>query len=86
MTLTILCSVIPAEGGYAVDEHGIHHVTIVSPLEVEHPLGAHAVVHVCRDRLVMEGKGGQPSRTMRLRSVGDEGSSSSGGKRARGLS
>lgn len=47
---------------------GLHHVGIVSPLEVAHPEGAHCIVHVCRDRLVLVGGGGQRSMpSMRFR-------------------
>lgn len=52
-------------GGYAIDAHGIHHVTVQSPLNFEH---CYAVVDVHDDRLELVGRseGGIPSRTLYL--------------------
>lgn len=55
------------EGGYHFDESGLHHVTLVSPLENVGEEGAHAVVHVCGDRLEVQGGGKQKSMVLRYR-------------------
>lgn len=51
-------------GSYGVDKHGLHHVTVQSPLT--HARGAFGVVNVFRDRLEIEGHGDLPSRTLRF--------------------
>lgn len=50
-------------GGYAVDAHGIHHVTLQSPLNFADCFG-HVEVHT--DRLELRGEGEMRSFTMRF--------------------
>jgi len=51
------------EGGYAIDEAGIHHVTLASPLEAEDCL-AHAVLLVREGELSLRGAGAIPHRRL----------------------
>ena len=50
-------------GGYAVDERGVHHVTVQSPLNFEQCFG-HVDVH--QDRLELVGRGEMVSRTLKF--------------------
>eukprot|EP01060_Flectonema_neradi_P023940 TRINITY_DN3236_c0_g1_i1.p1 TRINITY_DN3236_c0_g1~~TRINITY_DN3236_c0_g1_i1.p1 ORF type:complete len:360 (+),score=68.71 TRINITY_DN3236_c0_g1_i1:64-1143(+) len=53
------------KGGYAIDETGIHYVTLPSPLSVTGDIKtAHAVVEVYPDRLFVRGEGVYPSREL----------------------
>jgi autotransporter-associated beta strand protein len=56
-------------GGYAIDEGGIHHVTLQSPLNFENCFG---YIDAYADRLELVGCGEQgiPSRTMRFATAG----------------
>jgi len=51
-------------GGYAVDDNGVHHVTVHSPLNFDECYGYCAVFD---DRIELHGGAGLPSRTMQLR-------------------
>jgi len=59
------------KGAAGVDEHGVTHLTLESPLT--HPLradgggGAHATVHLHDDCIVIEGRGAVASRTVAAR-------------------
>jgi len=44
-------------GGYNRDDHGIHHRTFESPLEVPVGESAYGVIHVYQDKLVLKGAG-----------------------------
>lgn len=50
-------------GGYAVDELGVHHVTVNSPLNFDDCFG-HCDVYA--DRIELVGSGELPSRTLRF--------------------
>ena len=52
------------EGGYAVDPHGVHHVTFEGVVETKPGDLASAVVDVYEDRLELVGEGRVPSRTL----------------------
>ena len=52
------------DGGYAVDNNGIHHVTMLGA--IEHP-DAYAVGYFFEDSLLIEGKGDMLSVTCPLR-------------------
>ncbi|XP_030063844.1 manganese-dependent ADP-ribose/CDP-alcohol diphosphatase isoform X2 [Microcaecilia unicolor] len=55
------------DGGYCLDSHGIHHVTLEGL--VESPPGSHAfgTVHVYKDRMVLHGRGRTTSRVLYFR-------------------
>ena len=48
-------------GGYAVDEQGVHHVTVQSPLNFDECFGW---CDVYADKMDLVGRGGLPSRTL----------------------
>nr|XP_033815783.1 manganese-dependent ADP-ribose/CDP-alcohol diphosphatase-like isoform X2 [Geotrypetes seraphini]XP_033815784.1 manganese-dependent ADP-ribose/CDP-alcohol diphosphatase-like isoform X2 [Geotrypetes seraphini] len=56
------------EGGYCLDSHGIHHVTLEGL--VESPPGSHAfgTMYVYEDRMVLHGRGRTRSRVLYYRS------------------
>eukprot|EP00936_MAST-01D_sp_MAST-1D-sp1_P002434 g2434.t1 len=54
------------QGGYAVDESGVHHITMPSPLNCGSSDLAHANVTVFEDRLRVDGRGIVPSRDIML--------------------
>mmetsp|Transcript_1295 Transcript_1295/g.2872 ORF Transcript_1295/g.2872 Transcript_1295/m.2872 type:complete len:164 (-) Transcript_1295:361-852(-) len=67
-----LCLVLAGHahrGGYVEDEHGVHHVTVQSPLECEETETAFATAHVYSDRIELEGEGRVPTRVLPLRSI-----------------
>ena len=59
--LPVLTSLVPVRLGYAVDEEGVHHVTLESPLTHKDCYGH---VDVYADRLVLTGQGDLTSRVM----------------------
>ena len=54
------------QGGYAVDDAGVHHITMPSPLNCGSNDLAHANVTVFADRLRVDGCGIVPSRDIML--------------------
>ena len=51
-------------GGYAMDDAGVHHLTLRAPLETPPPDPCHAVIEVHADALVVKGYGREVSRVL----------------------
>jgi len=51
-------------GGYSQDKAGIHHLTLISPLESK--IDAHAIVEVYDDKIKVQGYGAIESVTWEL--------------------
>ncbi|KAK2182872.1 hypothetical protein NP493_331g01028 [Ridgeia piscesae] len=52
------------DGGRAIDDYGIQHVTIEAVIETPPGVSAFATVHVHRDRVVVDGGGGRVTTTV----------------------
>lgn len=54
------------DGGYTIDAHGVHHVTLQSPMTAPnlHCADAHAIAKVFHNRIELAGAGTVPSRTL----------------------
>lgn len=52
------------DGGRAVDDHGIQHITVEAVIETPPGVSAFATVHVCRDRVIVDGGGGRVLSTV----------------------
>ena len=56
------------DGGFAVDAHGLPHLTLPSPMETPLPGAAlaHATLHFFADRIVVAGRGRISTRVLDL--------------------
>ena len=52
------------DGGRAIDDYGIQHVTIEAVIETPPGVSAFATVHVHRDKVVVDGGGGRVTTTV----------------------
>jgi hypothetical protein len=57
----------PMAAGYAVDEHGVHHLNVEAPIECAPGSTAFATLHVYRNRIAVHGRGAVSSRTLHFR-------------------
>uniref|UniRef100_A0A8C5WJV2 Manganese-dependent ADP-ribose/CDP-alcohol diphosphatase n=1 Tax=Leptobrachium leishanense TaxID=445787 RepID=A0A8C5WJV2_9ANUR len=55
------------DGGYCVDEYGIHHITFKGVIETPPESQAFGTMHVYEDRMVLKGRGLVLSRTLHYR-------------------
>uniref|UniRef100_A0A5F8H1I0 Manganese-dependent ADP-ribose/CDP-alcohol diphosphatase n=1 Tax=Monodelphis domestica TaxID=13616 RepID=A0A5F8H1I0_MONDO len=52
------------DGGYCLDTHGVHHITLEGVIETPPESQAFGTVHVYPDKMVLKGKGRVPNRIM----------------------
>lgn len=55
------------DGGYSLDSHGIHHITLQGIIETPPESNAFGTVYVYDDRMVLKGRGGIPDLVMHYR-------------------
>lgn len=55
------------DGGYHLDDHGIHHLTFEGVIETSPGSQAFGTVYVYEDRMILKGRGRTPSRVLRYR-------------------
>ncbi|XP_025018906.1 manganese-dependent ADP-ribose/CDP-alcohol diphosphatase isoform X2 [Python bivittatus] len=54
-------------GGYCLDSHGVHHLTLEGIIETPPESNAFGTIYVYNDRLVLKGKGRVPDREMHFK-------------------
>ncbi|XP_027706031.1 manganese-dependent ADP-ribose/CDP-alcohol diphosphatase isoform X2 [Vombatus ursinus] len=52
------------DGGYCIDTHGVHHITLEGVIETPPESQAFGTVHVYPDKMVLKGRGRVPDRIM----------------------
>ncbi|KFP78902.1 Manganese-dependent ADP-ribose/CDP-alcohol diphosphatase, partial [Acanthisitta chloris] len=52
------------DGGYCLDSHGVHHLTVAGVIETPPESTAFGTVHVYEDKMVLKGRGRVPDRVM----------------------
>ncbi|XP_051851527.1 manganese-dependent ADP-ribose/CDP-alcohol diphosphatase isoform X2 [Antechinus flavipes] len=52
------------DGGYCIDTHGVHHVTLEGVIETAPESQAFGTMHVYPDKMVLKGRGRVPDRIM----------------------
>ncbi|XP_068932891.1 manganese-dependent ADP-ribose/CDP-alcohol diphosphatase isoform X2 [Petaurus breviceps papuanus] len=52
------------DGGYCIDNHGVHHITLEGVIETPPESQAFGTVHVYPDKMVLKGRGRVPDRIM----------------------
>ncbi|XP_067914078.1 manganese-dependent ADP-ribose/CDP-alcohol diphosphatase isoform X2 [Heterodontus francisci] len=55
------------DGGYYLDDHGIHHVTFEGVIETSPESHAFGTIHVYEDRMILNGRGRIPERILYYR-------------------
>ncbi|XP_007887052.1 manganese-dependent ADP-ribose/CDP-alcohol diphosphatase [Callorhinchus milii] len=59
------------DGGYFLDEHGIHHLTFEGVIETPPNSQAFGTIYAHEDRMVLVGRGRVPNRILHYRKTGD---------------
>ncbi|XP_072339209.1 manganese-dependent ADP-ribose/CDP-alcohol diphosphatase isoform X3 [Scyliorhinus torazame] len=55
------------DGGYYLDDHGIHHLTFEGVIETSPESHAFGTIYVCEDRMILKGRGRIPDRVLHYR-------------------